>query len=62
MATETTTVRATQKGAEALRRLAITLSAQVGRRISIADVLEAAVTLATRDPDATIAALPGGVE
>jgi len=62
VASETTTVRVTEAGAQALRRLAFTLSAQTGKRVTLSSALIAAVSLAAQDIPAAVAALPAGDE
>jgi hypothetical protein len=58
MAGNTTAVRVTRASAAELRKLAYTLSAQTGVRVTLGQALTAAVTLAAQDIPATIAALP----
>lgn len=59
MATESTSIRASASATTALRTLAFRLSAELGRRVPLGEALEAAVTIASRDLTATVAALPG---
>lgn len=60
MATESTSIRATEQATDALRRLAFTLSAETGRRVTLGAALEAAVTVAANDIPAVLAALEKG--
>lgn len=52
-----TTIRTSRAAAVALRRLAGALTAQTGRKTSLGAALIAAVTVASRDIPATLAAL-----
>lgn len=57
-----TTIKATAEQADALRRLTLSMSGRLGRRLTLGAAMLAAVTVATNHPDEADAAAPDSDE